>query len=254
VNTNLNRLNLDDLEPLYEELKLLGIEAWQVHLTVPMGRAAERSAMVVQPWDLIALVPRIVALKKKAWAEARISLQAGNNLGYFGPSEGVLRSPNPDRPDDHYQGCQAGKHLMGIEANGTVKGCPTLQTAHYARGNVKDEPIEALFPRLDLARTVDDLWGFCRTCPFAATCLGGCSFTAHAFFGRAGNNVYCEYRARTLAKRGLRERLVMKERAVDQPYGSGMFEIVNEAIDAPDPMPPTPRQLLRKMGPRVAAQ
>ena len=34
------------------------------------------------------------------------------------------------------------------------------------------------------ARTVDDLWGFCRTCPFGATCLGGCSFTAHTSVSR----------------------------------------------------------------------
>ena len=41
-NINLNRLNQADLEPLYEVLKGLGIFAWQVQLTVPMGRAADR--------------------------------------------------------------------------------------------------------------------------------------------------------------------------------------------------------------------
>ena len=56
------------------------------------------------------------------------------------------------------------------------------------------------------ARTVDDLWGFCRTCDFAAECLGGCTFTAHSILGRPGNNPYCHYRARVHAKRGLRER------------------------------------------------
>ena len=50
---------------------------------------------------------------------------------------------------------------------------------------------------------MEDLWGFCRTCPFAEVCLGGCSFTAHALFGRPGNNPYCSFRARTLAAVGV---------------------------------------------------
>ncbi|MFT3837418.1 MAG: radical SAM protein [Myxococcaceae bacterium] len=253
VNTNLNRLNHSELEALYAELMPRGIGAWQVHLTVPMGRAAERSAMLLQPWDLIELVPRVAALKQRAWAEHRISLQAGNNLGYFGPEEGVLRSPRPDQPDDHYQGCQAGKQLMGIESNGTVKGCPTLQTSAYARGNLKNESVAEVFPRLDLARTVDALWGFCRSCPFAKTCLGGCSFTAHSFFGRAGNNPYCHYRAKTLAARGLRERLVFRQAAAQAPYGSGMLEIIEEPLDAPDPKPPLPRELLKRTHPAAAS-
>ncbi|MCA9676921.1 MAG: hypothetical protein KC464_17940, partial [Myxococcales bacterium] len=66
-------------------------------------------------------------------------------------------------------------------------------------------------------------------------CLGGCSFTAHAILGRPGNNPYCHYRARTLAKRGQRERLVAAEAAAGDPFDNGTFELVVEALDAPDP-------------------
>jgi radical SAM protein with 4Fe4S-binding SPASM domain len=244
ANTNLNRLNHGDLEALYEVLKDLGISAWQVQLTAPLGRAADRPAMLLQPWDLIDLVPRIARLKKRAWAETGISMQPGNNLGYFGPEEAVIRSPRPDM-DDHFQGCQAGKQLMGIESSGAVKGCPSLQP-QYVRGSLQDERLDAIWPRLDLNRTPDQLWGFCRTCPYAETCRGGCSFTAHAFFGRPGNNPYCHYRARTLAQRGVRERLVLKQKAPGEPFDCGVFEIVEEPLGAPDLKPPTPRQLLRK--------
>ncbi len=247
VNTNLNRLNEGDLEALYDVVRPLGISAWQVQLTAPLGRAADRPAMLLQPWDLLTLVPRIAELKKRAWAEARISIQPGNNLGYFGPEEAVFRSPRPDM-HDHFQGCQAGKHVMGIESTGAVKGCPSLQST-YVRGTLQDEPLDALWPKLDLKRTVDQLSGFCRTCPFAATCLGGCSFTAHAFFGRAGNNPYCHYRARAFARQGKRERLVQRVAAPGQPFDSGLFEIVEEPLDAPDVRPPTPRQLVRRSSP-----
>ncbi len=139
---------------------------------------------------------------------------------------------------------------MGIESDGSVKGCPSLQSSHYIGGSLKDQPLEALWhtPQVAFARarTVDDLWGFCRTCPFAATCLGDCTFTAHSVFDRPGNNPYCHYRARALAAQGTRERLVLKVAAPGVPFDNGRFELVEEPFDAPDPRPPTPRELVRK--------
>ena len=249
-NINLNRLNEADLEPLLEVLHSLGISGWQVQITAPLGRAADRAAMLLQPWDLLPLLPRIARLKVRAWNEHRIVLQPGNNLGYFGPEEALLRSPQPDMKD-HFQGCQAGRQLLGIESNGAVKGCPSLQSSHYVGGNVLEKPLAELWataPELAITRnrTVDDLWGFCRSCVFAETCMAGCTFTAHAILGRPGNNPYCHYRARTQAARGLRERLVPVEAAPGQPFDNGRFELVEEPNDAPDPRPPTPRQLVRK--------
>lgn len=249
ANTNLNRLNEGDLEPLYEHLAALGIRAWQVQITAPLGRAADRPAMLLQPFDLLTLMPRLAKLKQRAWDEHRISIQSGNNLGYFGPEEALLRSPTPGMAD-HFQSCQAGRQLLGIEADGAVKGCPSLQTNPYVGGNVREKSLREIWdtaPQLALTRkrTVDDLWGFCRTCPFAQTCLGGCTFTAHSVLGRPGNNPYCSYRARTLAAEGQRERLVLRALAPGEPFDSARFDVVLERLDAPDPRPPTPRQLVR---------
>jgi radical SAM protein with 4Fe4S-binding SPASM domain len=251
-NINLNRLNEGELEQVYEQLVPLGISAWQVQLTAPLGRAADRPAMLLQPWDLLALLPRVAALKARAWKEARIVLQPGNNLGYFGPEEALLRSPQPGMTD-HFQGCQAGRQVLGIESSGAVKGCPSLQTSNYVGGNVRERPLAELWeqsPELGFtrARTVEDLWGFCRTCPFAATCLGGCTFTAHALLGRPGNNPWCHYRARAKAALGLRERLVQAARAPGEPFDCGRFEVVEEPLDAPDDRPRAPVDLMRKWG------
>jgi radical SAM protein with 4Fe4S-binding SPASM domain len=237
-NINLNRLNHRDLEPLYDVLRARGIRSWQIQLTAPLGRAADRPAMLLQPWELVDVVPRVAALKQRARADG-IVITPGNNLGYFGPEETLLRSvAETDR--DHWQGCQAGKFVLGIEADGGVKGCPSLQSASYIGGNLRDHPLAELWassPRLAFTRTrtVADLWGYCRTCPFAATCKGGCSFTAHAVFGRPGNNPYCHFRARELAKQGLRERLVPATAPPGMPFDSGTFDLVVEPLGAPDP-------------------
>ncbi|HEU4610774.1 MAG TPA: radical SAM protein, partial [Kofleriaceae bacterium] len=135
-NINLNRTNHADLEALYAELRARGIRAWQIQLTAPLGRAADRPEMLLQPWQLVEVVPRLAALKQRARADG-ITITPGNNLGYFGPEEVLLRSIDAgDR--DHWQGCQAGRFVMGIEADGGVKGCPSLQSAPYVGGNLRE--------------------------------------------------------------------------------------------------------------------
>lgn len=239
ANTNINRVNAPVLEPLYEILVAEGIVAWQVQITVPLGRAADRPQMLLQPYDLLDVVPRIAALKARA-LDRGVVMMPGNNLGYFGPEEALLRSPHDARKDgaekDHWRGCQAGKRVMGIESDGGIKGCPSLQPA-YVGGSVRDRSLKDLWENtaplaFNRARTVDDLWGFCATCPFAEVCLGGCTFTAHALFGRPGNNPYCHYRARSLAAQGRRERLVPAEAAPGVPFDHGLFTLVDEPLDA----------------------
>jgi radical SAM protein with 4Fe4S-binding SPASM domain len=265
ANTNVNRYNQGDLEPLYEHLRAMRagpdagrgrIEAWQVQLTVPLGRAADRPELLLQPWELLHVVPRVAALKRRAQTDG-IVLMPGNNLGYFGPEEGLLRSIEPGG-DDHWHGCQAGRFVMGIESDGAVKGCPSLQTSHYVGGRIgesaREHEIAAIWddaPELAFtrARGVEALWGYCQSCPFAETCLGGCSFTAHAIFGRPGNNTYCHYRARALAREGKRERLVRTTPAPGRPFDHALFEVVIEALDAPEPAMPTPRERLLKTVP-----
>ena len=238
ANTNVNRLNRGELEALYEVLKGEGVRAWQVQLTTPLGRAADRAGMILQPWDLLDVVPRIAALKARGFDEG-VVITPGNNLGYYGPEEGLLRALRPEEPD-RWQGCQAGRFVLGVESQGDVKGCPSLQSSHYVQGNARTHALGALWDapgpmQYTRTRTVNDLWGFCRTCPFASACLGGCTFTAHAILGRPGNNPYCHYRARAFAARGQRERLVPAEPAPGEPFDNGRFEVVEEPLDAPDP-------------------
>jgi radical SAM protein with 4Fe4S-binding SPASM domain len=246
-NINVNRLNQGELEGVYEHLRELGIVSWQVQLTAPLGRAADRPAMLLQPYDLLELVPRVAALKQRAFADG-ILLLPGNNLGYFGPEEALLRSQRPDG-EDFFSGCQAGRFVLGIESSGAVKGCPSLQTEAYVGGNLRDHSLGELWGTKTVGfarhRTRADLWGFCGECPFANVCMGGCTFTAHAFFGRPGNQPYCHFRAAEMRRRGLRERLVPGAPARGTPFDHGLFEVVVEPWDAPEPAVPPKAQLVK---------
>lgn len=223
ANTQWNRLNLPEVEALADVLLDRGIQAWQVQVTGPMGRAADQADWLLEPWQMLDLVPRLAAVAERALPGC--SVQASNNLGYFGPFEHLLRL-------DHWKGCAAGRHVLGIESNGDVKGCPSLPSAPYVGGNLRDRPLREIWGdrRITFARErgTEELWGFCKSCYYADTCKGGCSWTAHTLLGRRGNMPYCYHRADELRRAGRRERLVKVEEAPGDAFDFGRFELVEE--------------------------
>ncbi|HTA92271.1 MAG TPA: SPASM domain-containing protein, partial [Polyangiaceae bacterium] len=191
-------------------------------------------------------------------------ITVGNNIGYFGPHEHELRGRGDETV--HWSGCAAGQNVLGIEADGTVKGCPSLRTLGYAGGNVRDVSLEEIWrsaPEMHFGRvrSVRDLWGFCGTCYYADVCRAGCTWTADSLFGRPGNNPYCHYRVLELAKRGLRERIVKEREAAQSPFAIGKFALVVEPLSGsqdaalPASVPKTsdaPLVQLRKRQPSAA--
>jgi hypothetical protein len=89
--------------------------------------------------------------------------------------------------------------------------------------------------RFNEAQDTDHLWGFCKGCRYASLCRGGCSWTAHVFFDRRGNNPYCHHRALVQASRGVRERVFPEVTAPGLPFDNGKFGLVEEPLDAPWP-------------------
>ncbi len=241
ANSQVNRLTKDLLPETRDLLVDAGVTIWRAQLTVPMGRAADRPDWILQPWEILAVIDTLAALQLEVAGRARaegrgpgrfLDILAGNNIGYFGPHEAVLRS-HPGAAAVHWGGCQAGRYTLGIEADGTVKACPSLPTAPYDGGKVTELSLSELWERspelrFTRDRTTDELWGFCAGCDYAELCRAGCSFTAHCTLGRRGNQPFCYHRAETLRARGRRERLVQRERAAGAAYDFGRFELVEE--------------------------
>ncbi len=204
VNTQVNRVNHQRLPETLAALQPTGIRSWRAQLTAPMGRAADQPGWILEPYQILAVIDTLARLQLELAREARaqgrpwsevLDVQLGNNLGYYGPHETVLRS-RPGGEASYYPGCVAGLYVLGIESDGKIKGCPSLPTAPYVGGNVRDTSLERIWAEtaeLRFARERDrsELWGFCATCTYAEVCRGGCSFTAHTTLGRRGNNLFC---------------------------------------------------------------
>lgn len=240
-NTQLNRLSAPEFPILYERIRDAGASAWQIQLTVPMGNAADNWRMLLQPCELLDLYPMLARVTRRANREG-VAMMPGNNIGYYGPYERLLRGGGEEWT--FWQGCQAGLYTLGIEADGAIKGCPSLPTAAYVGGNIRKTPLREILKTRELTFNLGadtpegtaHLWGFCKGCEFAELCRGGCSWTAHVFFDRRGNNPYCHHRALEQARQGVRERFFPKLKAIGKPFDNGVFTLVEEAPEAPWPV------------------
>ena len=234
VNTQINRLSVGELEATLELVIAQGAHSWQIQLTVAMGRAVDEPEVLLQPYELLALFPRLSALQARC-KEAGVRLWPGNNIGYFGPYESELRG---SLPRGHHTSCGAGRGTMGIESDGSIKGCPSLPSEAWIGGNIRQTPVREIWQRSPALRYMrdrtvqDDLWGFCRSCYYADTCRAGCTWTSYVLFGKAGNNPYCHHRALELARQGKRERVVRRGEAPNRPFDHGDFELVLEDLPA----------------------
>ncbi|CAN5419412.1 GDL motif peptide-associated radical SAM/SPASM maturase [soil metagenome] len=238
VNTQLNRISFPHLDALVDLLIAKQVRGWQVQLTVPMGRAADRPEWLFQPYELLDVYPKLAALAERARAGG-VMIWPANNIGYFGPHEAILRGSGVDS-DFHWSGCPAGTRAMGIESDGTIKGCPSLPTAEWGGGSSRETPLQKIWDetkelRYTRDRTAADLWGFCKDCYYADGCRAGCTWTSHVFFGKPGNNPYCHHRALEHDARGLRECLVQRKAAPGTPFDHGEFDVIVEAKDSDTP-------------------
>lgn len=231
ANTQINRLSMPELSDVLETIIRNGAHSWQIQITVAMGRAADEPEMLLQPYDLLTLFPLLGELKQRC-TDAHLVLWPGNNIGYFGPFETALRGT---MARGHGGSCSAGVSGLGIESDGTIKGCPSLATATWAAGNVREHRLVELWERAAPLRTIRDrtlesLWGYCRTCYYAEQCMAGCTWTSEALFGKPGNNPLCHHRALEHARLGKRERFVQIAEAPGEPFDQGRFELIVEDV------------------------
>ena len=230
VNTQINRLSMRELPDVLETIIALGAHAWQIMLTVAMGRAADAPELLLQPYDLLELFPLLARLKERCDG-AGVRLLPGNNIGYFGPYEPLLRR---ELPRGHKGSCGAGCTTLGhrgrrrrqglpFAADGSVDGrqpprCLVARHLGARRAPARDarshggRPL-GLLPHLLLRRRMPRRLHLDGIQPVRAD-------RQQSALSSPG--------ARDAAP-GLRERLVQVAPAPGAPFDHGLFEIVVEA-------------------------
>ena len=131
ANTQINRVNLHEIPAVFDLLATKKIHGWQFQLTTAMGRAGDEKAMLLEPWQVLDVIPMLAEVKKKADAATpRVRFFPGNNIGYYGPYEAILRASFPGK---HRGTCGAGRSTLGIEADGSNQGLPVAPDGRVRR-------------------------------------------------------------------------------------------------------------------------
>lgn len=200
VVTHANRWNLAELPRLERLVAEAGVDIWRIQLGVPLGRMKEHGEIVLGPEELPALADYLVEAKRRA----TVRISVGDNIGYFSQHEPELRKKEDPDGLPFFCGCSAGCLNVGIEANGDVKGCLSLQSQDFVEGNLRRESLRDIWERpgafaYTRSFELSHLQGSCAGCEFGEVCRGGCTFLAFATSGRAHDNPYCLHRILTHA-------------------------------------------------------
>jgi radical SAM protein with 4Fe4S-binding SPASM domain len=233
VNTQINRLTMADLPGLLPRLHAAGIRGWQLQITAPFGNAGDHPEILLQPYMFLELFELLDGIVEAA-TRLGVKIWPANNLGYFGPLEAKLRKLQ--KRGAHYKGCGAGRHQVGIEANGAIKGCPSLGGPQNIGGNIREHTLREIWERTEpLAytreRTEAELWGYCGECYYATVCRAGCTATAEPLLGRPGNNPFCHHRAQQMHTMGMRERIELVSKGPGLPFDHGLYRLIREPLD-----------------------
>ncbi len=198
VITTVGKNNMLSLEALHDIVAPRAF-VWQIQLAEAMGNQRLQTHPQIDPTDLLHIIPALARLIRKG----RIDIRTADNIGYFGPFESVLRKSRKSSIPC-WVGCYAGCRHLGIQADGTVKGCLSMQAVEGGEGSLTRTPLAEIWNRpgafaYNRDFRVDNLSGFCRACEHMEICRGGC----HSMRACEGgtDNPFCYHRVATLADR-----------------------------------------------------
>lgn len=189
VITTVHKLNLTELPAMREQLLGKNI-AWQIQAAGAEGRRFPRELLLDE--EEFYSVGLFIASTRKKYPIRAMPVIGAHDLGYHS-----LMLDNIGL-GGQWAGCQAGVSVIGIQSNGAIKGCLSMDDSTIA-GNVRETSIAGLwrsagaFP-YSRRFTPADAGENCRECLHLATCKGGCNEMSLMKTGEFHNDPYCFHR------------------------------------------------------------
>lgn len=184
--TTVHQSNINELEDIRTKLFLYDVDAWQIQVATPMGRMKNSPIKILDNKGYYKLAKFIVDTRVLL---PDMNVQAGDCIGYYGSLEEGLR-------DSDWQGCMAGIKGLGIESDGKIKACLSMQSLKAYAGNVRERKLKEIWNDPDSFSynrkfSVNELKGQCIGCDIGDICRGGCQSQSLAFYEEFHNAPYC---------------------------------------------------------------
>lgn len=183
--TTFSARNLNDFDRFVEQFIDTPI-VWQIQIAHRAGERFDDGLLLSRnqyKWFVEKVTDCLFDLNK------RLRLQVMDDFGYY-PFSPKLRFLCQT-----WRGCEAGRRVIGIRANGDVLPCLSLG-ANFIEDNLRRRPLvdiwrdPASFPRFR-GKSVADLTGVCAKCPVGEKCRAGCSAAALSTTGSLGETRFC---------------------------------------------------------------
>ena len=182
--TTFNSKNIGDFDAFAEMFRGTDI-VWQVQMA---HKGGERF-----PDELLMTREQYATFVEKAtyWLYDRygeLKMLVMDDFGYF-PLTPKLRFLC-----QRWDGCPAGRRVIGVRANGDVLPCLSLGS-EYVEANLRKRPLTEIwndpgsFPRF--RHKSDKLTGKCAKCPMAGRCKAGCTAMAVSQTGKMTETPFC---------------------------------------------------------------
>lgn len=189
VVTAISKVNLHELPKMFDLMKELKINIWQIQMVEAIGVANKNPELEMKLEDAYQLAKYVANFRR----QKELKIVTGDNIGFFCSFEPMIR-------EHPFCGCAAGRQVIGIEANGNIRGCLSVYSRpETTEGNVRERTIKEIWNDPEKfvqyrCRTVDKLTGFCAECKYNNLCRAGCSSLAYSLTGSYYENPFCLYK------------------------------------------------------------
>ena len=165
--TTLTRANIGDIEALSGFLTKNHVKIWQLQTCSPFGNAKDNTGMAPRKEDIV----KVVEIFQKL-PQIPMRTQLADNIGYYvtAPDGGTIKQ---------FRGCAAGLLSIGIDSDGSVRGCESLKDDCFIEGNLRTKTLKEIWEGADSFSynrkfSPGQLTGACAACEFGERCAGGC--------------------------------------------------------------------------------
>jgi len=185
--TTVSKMNFNELPAIRDFIIKEGID-WQIQEGIPIGRLSKK--MILSPHQYYTL-GLFIASTQKNYKSKDISISHPHNFGFH--SE-MIPSLNKNV---NWNGCWAGKLVLGIQSDGNVKGCLALGD-EFIEGNVREKSVIDIWENpnafsYNRQTKKIELGENCKGCKYGKTCRGGCSTRSYVMTGVLYNDPFCLY-------------------------------------------------------------
>jgi radical SAM protein with 4Fe4S-binding SPASM domain len=178
VVTTIFKDNIKELPKLRSLLKGK-VYAWQIQMAEPTGRFSKDNMLSLS--QFYSLGKFIHTSQLMPSLDFRIA--GADCCGYF----------SKKFSNECWEGCQAGKRVLGLRSNGDILSCLSINRDEYVEGNVLKDDITKLWnsPTFASFNKKFELGSNCIGCPHGEICGGGCSSQSINLYGEPHNDGYC---------------------------------------------------------------